>query len=140
MPTTPEQFRAIKADPEKYALHKARSRAAWKKYAAVKGQIRRAERYFRFRGRGSAQQEEKNARWAGLSVVNAANVNADDTVWRHPGARRESEIQDVTDRFLRGQLTAERAEHYAEILQRKEVTPCQTKKKKSRRSPNPSSS
>src|SRR4029077_10628234 len=118
MPTTPEQFAALKRDPEKYAAYKAKMRAAWKKHAAKRNVYEaRREKYFRFRGRGKAREEESAIRWAGLSVVSARQIDRDDTVFRHHTAPRTEAISELADRFLAGQISHQDADRYASLIE-----------------------
>jgi len=95
-----DQFAKLKADPQRYARYKSRMRAAWKRYA-LRHSIseRRAERYFRNRGR--RREEEGNFRFAGLAIVNADKLANDRTRFAHPGARRESELEKLADEILK---------------------------------------
>jgi len=95
-----DQFAKLKADPQRYAHYKRRMRAAWKRYALRHSvSERRAEKYFRDRGR--RREEEGNFRFAGLAIVNADQIANDRTRFAHRGARREDELVRLADEILR---------------------------------------
>jgi Skp family chaperone for outer membrane proteins len=83
-------------------------RAAWKRYAQRHSvPERRAEKYFRNRGR--RQEEENRFHFAALGIVNADQIANDRTRFQHRGARYESEIERIANEILSGRKTMSQA-------------------------------
>jgi hypothetical protein len=111
--TTPER-RAIvrrskaKRNREKTPQEREAEREAERKYYRERrrknahrlNEKRRARRH-RHGQRQKIAKTELDERFAGMTVVSAARMSADATVWRGPGARRERELEVQADAILR---------------------------------------
>jgi hypothetical protein len=107
--TTPERRATVRRSKEKLKLKKTpQQREAERKYFrerrrrnAHRINEQRRERRHRHGHRLKIAKSELDERFAGLTVVSAARMSADATVWRGPGAKRERELEAQADAILR---------------------------------------
>jgi hypothetical protein len=107
--TTPERRAIVRRSkakrnrektPEQREAERKYFRERRRKNAHRLNEQRRARRHRHGQNQKLAVSELEE-RFAGMSVVSAANMSADATRWQGPGAKKERELEELADAILR---------------------------------------